>query len=85
MSLLKRKTKEEKYVILVDCSMFELKQKRNNFLFNFGCLKCWVMFGDIEYNYFFYDAKGEKDMTFFECIGELSCLAIKCTYMLIAW
>jgi hypothetical protein len=24
------------------------------------------MFGDIEYNYyFFYDAKGEKDMTFF--------------------
>jgi hypothetical protein len=55
------------------------------FLFNFGCLKCRVMFGDIEYNYYFFDdAKGEKDMTFFECIGELSYLAIKCAYILIA-
>jgi hypothetical protein len=42
------------------------------------------MFGDIEYNIFFDDAKGEKDMifflymTFFECIGKLSYLAIKC-------
>jgi hypothetical protein len=27
------------------------------------------MFGDIEYNYyFFYDAKGEKDMTFFNLL-----------------
>lgn len=36
------------------------------------------MFGDIEYNYyFFYDAKGEKDMTFFfVSISELSYLAI---------
>ena len=48
------------------------------------------MFGDIEYNiYFFDDAKGENDMTFFEydifeSIGELSYLAIKCAYILIA-
>ena len=60
---------KKKYVILVGCSMFELKQRRNNFLFNVGCLKCWVMFENIEYNiYFFYDAKGEKDMTFFNLL-----------------
>jgi hypothetical protein len=44
-----------------------------------------MMLGDIEYNiYFFDDAKGEKDMTFFKCIGELSYLAIKYAYILIA-
>ena len=31
------------------------------FLFNFGCLKCWVMFGDIEYNiYFLMMPRGRK-------------------------
>jgi hypothetical protein len=38
------------------------------------------MFGDIEYN-IFDNAKGEKDMTFFESIDELSYLAIKCSYI----
>ena len=57
------------------------------FLFNFGCLKCWVMFGDIEYNiYFLMMPRGRKIWYFFvydifESIGELSYLAIKYSYI----
>ena len=39
---------KEKYVISVGCSMFELNQgKEKCVFFNFGCITCWVMIGDI--------------------------------------
>ena len=56
------------------------------FLLNFGCLKCWVIFGNIEYNiyFFFYDAKGEKDMTFFNLLVNYHkmCMYIDCLIIL---
>ena len=76
-------TKQEKYVILVGCSMFELNQRRNKCFF--GCLKYWMIFGDIEYNIYFWWCQGGERHDIFESIDELSYLAIIGKNMHIYW
>ena len=78
-------TKREKYVILVGCSIFELNQRRNIFCLNFGCLKCWVMFGDIEYNIYFWWCQGGERYDIFLFIGEIMWIGKLSLYILIAW